>query len=163
MTLRRQQSIGIESSDGSRLIAREFDEMRRPRPPVGQRPTKPRVIAEARRHVFVARVPHVRRHRERWALERELDFQFEAKGIDLKTRLVGPQSEGRAGGSGIYDVEEIAPREAVPGEMIDRRTQAIAAAGERSYDGKQERRPPGPDGRVAVPQQIAPGAIPQSG
>src|SRR5579863_2736881 len=127
--------------------------MRRPRPAEGQRPTKRRVIAEARRHVFVARIPDMRRHRERCAMERELDFQFEAKGIDLETRFVGLQPEGRAGRSGIYELEELAPREAVPGETIDRRTQAIAAAGECPYDGKEERCTPGPDGRVAVPQK----------
>ena len=43
MPLWRQQSIGIESPDESRLIAREFDEMRRPRPAEGQRVVRARV------------------------------------------------------------------------------------------------------------------------
>src|ERR1700686_5730063 len=103
MPLWGQQSIGIEPPEESRLIAREFDEMRRPRPSEGERPTKRRVIAEARRHVFVARVPHVRRHRERWPIERELDVQFEAKGIDVKTGLASLQPEDRVCGSGVSD------------------------------------------------------------
>ena len=41
------------------------------------------------------------------------------------------------------------------------RAQAIGATGERSDDGKKKRRPPVPNGRIAVPQQIAPAAIAQ--
>jgi hypothetical protein len=46
---------------------------------------------------------------------------------------------------------------------MDLRTQAIAPAGECSYDGEKQWRPPGPYGRVSVPEEIASIAVSQSG
>src|ERR1700722_1786637 len=110
------------------------------------------MIAEARRHIFVARVPHPCLHEQRRAIQGEADIQFETKRIELESFFVGLQAEDGGGGTRIYYFKKPAAREAMPGESIDSRAEAIAAAVEGSHDGKKQRCPSGPDGRIAVPQ-----------
>jgi len=74
------------------------------------------MVAEARRHVGVAQVPDAALYDERWAIEREVDLQFEAKWIQLETGFIGPQPESRAGGRRVEDFEWPDAREAVSGE-----------------------------------------------
>ena len=74
----------VEPPDRSGLVARELDEVRRPRLPIRQRPTKTGMVADACGHVFGALVTHRRRYRERRTTHREVDIELETKRIDLQ-------------------------------------------------------------------------------
>ena len=118
----------------------------------GQRPTKRGVVAEARGHLLIAQVSDQRRHRKRRAVEREVHVQLKGKRIQPQGSVIGLQSENRAGGTGVNDLESAGTREAVPRQTIKRRIDAVGAARERADDWKENRGAPGPHRRIAIPQ-----------
>src|SRR5882724_4809676 len=116
---------------------------------------------QARRQGFAARVAHEGRHGKRCARERVGDLELERKGIHGERGGVRAQSERRRRRCGGEDFKWLATRETVTRQREAPTAVSKGSTRERSHVRKQNGRTPGPDRRIAVPEQVTSVAIPQ--
>src|ERR1700730_14201617 len=163
MTLRAQQPTRVETPDRRTFVVRELDEVGRPRLTIRQRPAQSRVIADARRHLFLADVAYCARHRERCTVQGAVHVQLEVEWIHLQRGLVRAQSESGPGGARGDNVEWPDAGKAMSGKGVDLRADTVTATCQRADYWKQERRATRPDSRVTVPEQLMSARVSQNG
>ena len=93
---------------------------------------------------------------------REVHVQFELKGIDRQSVLIGAQCEGGAGRAGLGYAEASIAREAVSRQRVAVAAAAVLAADQHADDGEQQRCPARPDRRISLPLQVTVISIAQS-
>jgi len=93
--------------------------------------------------------------------QRKLKVQLKSERVMAEGFFIPIQPEMGARRVSRYKRKQPIPRKAMPGERIYLAVQPVLIAGERANNGKQDRRPAFPDGRIARPLQITAQFVPE--
>ncbi len=156
--------MSVEAPDRSSLIICELDEMRGPRLAVGQMaseirggsrcwPACPRGPCCAPSSSLKGVAPASANLTSNWNWK-GYTCRVDSSALNLKVApvaVVATTSKGLCAGEGV------------PGKLVSVRADTEDSAGQLADRGKQNRRAPGPDSRITVPEQVAAGAVTQNG